>query len=474
MGTLNYPPLADFALHMKERCGLTHLVETGTFQGASTSWAAKHFDKVDTVDIRLDFMDQAIAACGDASNVVYHLGDSRTVLPKLVAEVTGPTLFWLDAHNASRLFGDGPDDCPVLDELYSILSSPFPHVVMIDDAHCFIPPLPHDPKEWPELWQIKASARRWSYVVGVAHDVIAVLPMECEEDLEKLKGRSLAVPAPTVARWRPSKNLLGFASGGIKVRATMMQGADLPPVQEAPEASARAITEIVQTEYGRLLVPRYDTNQTAALRGGYALSRADIQLLHDLTLQCPPGRVFVDIGANVGSFGFGMQDCCDRVLMFEPQRIIYNMLAGSIALNGWLNVFAYQMAVSDEAGHIPIPQFDYGKHCSFGSIEFGGHQVERLHQEPGDDPTQVEYVQTVRLDDFGIPRIDAMKIDVEGMELKVLAGAEMAIRACQPIILIEHGKTGKVALERALTDLGYSNIHDVGGDLLALPAGIAP
>ena len=474
MGTLNYPPLADFALHMKLRCGLMHLVETGTYQGASTSWAAEHFERVDTVDIRQDFLEQARTACADAPNITWHIGDSRSILPKLVAETSGPTLFWLDAHNASHLFGDGPDDCPVLDELYSVLSSPHPHVVMIDDAHCFIPPVPHDAAVWPEIWQIKASARRWGYSVCVAHDVIAVVPAECEDDLTVLSGRTLAVPAPQPIRWRPSANLASFGQGGFKVRATMTQGADLPPVQEAPEAGAGGITEIVLTEYGRMLVPRYDTNQTAALQGGYALSRSDIQLLRDLLCERAGPRVFVDIGANVGSFGFGLQGCCERVLMFEPQRIIYNMLAGSIALNGWLNVFAYQMAVSDEDGHIPVPQFDYGKTCSFGSIEFGGDQVERLHQEPGNDPTRVEYVQTIKLDDFALQRIDCMKIDVEGMELQVLRGARGTIRDCQPVILIEHGKTGKVALERALADLGYSNITDVGGDLLALPPGVAP
>ena len=64
-------------------------------------------------------------------------------------------------------------------------------------------------------------------------------------------------------------------------------------------------------------------------------------------------------------------------------------------------------------------------------------------------------VRTVNLDSFNFPRLDLIKIDVEGMELDVLAGAAKCIGANRPIMLVEVLKTRRRALRAWLEKLGY-------------------
>ena len=93
--------------------------------------------------------------------------------------------------------------------------------------------------------------------------------------------------------------------------------------------------ELVQTVYGVMIVPSYDMAQTPHLKNtGRALCHTEIEKLRGWLAHCPPNPVFLDIGANIGSFSFGVQDLCAEVHAFEPQPIIFNMMAGSVALNG--------------------------------------------------------------------------------------------------------------------------------------------
>ena len=391
----------------------------------------------------------------------------------MVSEYGTPMMFWLDAHNAGQLFGSNGDDCPLLEELEAVLSTRQPHGIMIDDAHCFMPPVPYDPDKWPEIWRIKALAARYGYITGVAHDCIAIVPPSMADELSKFVGQNLAsmIGLSAMPRRRFAANVGAFMAKKMPLKcvAHMVQGEPPPYI---PDLGCSEITEYLpDTQYGRMLVPAFDTNQTVALRGGWALAHSEIELLVGLIQHRPPGGVFVDIGANVGTFSFALQPFCSAIHAFEAQRLIFYMLCGSIALNGWNNVFCYNCCVSDKVDAVELPQFDYGKRGSFGSIEFGAQQLEDIGQPRLHDPKKVEYVPTCPLDQFTFPRLDMMKVDVEGQEGAVLKGAKGTIMLHRPIILIEHGKVGCVPLLRWLNDLGYTDIKEVGGDYLAIPEG---
>jgi FkbM family methyltransferase len=159
-----------------------------------------------------------------------------------------------------------------------------------------------------------------------------------------------------------------------------------------------------------------------------------------------PGQVVLDVGANIGAHTISLAKIvgpAGAVLAFEPQRVIYQMLCGNIALNALSNVFAYHLAVGSAAGTVLVPLPDYAVPGNYGGIALGGF-------------TSGEQVTVVALDSLELPRCDFIKIDVEGMEREVLAGAVRTIARFQPKLYVENDKAAlSPALIEYLLGLDY-------------------
>jgi FkbM family methyltransferase len=230
---------------------------------------------------------------------------------------------------------------------------------------------------------------------------------------------------------------------------------------------------VVPTVYGPMILHRFDDHQgTPGFRAGKAMAHREIRLLSRVLQSLGTDTVFVDIGANVGYFSIALAKVVGpmgKVHAFEPQRIIFNMLAGSVALNTLMNVYCYNMALGEHEGKVEIPQFDYFRSMSFGSIEFGPEQKEKLSQERGHDPARQEYVPLITLDHFEFSRIDVLKIDAEGMEMGIFHGGKETITRCRPVIFVEFLKSNKDSMRNYLIEMGYT-IADAGGfNYLAIP-----
>ena len=158
-----------------------------------------------------------------------------------------------------------------------------------------------------------------------------------------------------------------------------------------------------------------------------------------------PDSVVLDIGANFGSHTFHFATTCDegRVYAFEPQKQLFYMLCGSIALQNRNNIVPLNMAVGNSSCMIEVPQFDYRAPNNFGGVGLqDGHKGEAIMC------TKIDFMQ--------LTKVDFMKIDVEGMELDVLRGAETTIKKCLPVISVEADRPEKTAEVREfLESLGY-------------------
>jgi FkbM family methyltransferase len=239
---------------------------------------------------------------------------------------------------------------------------------------------------------------------------------------------------------------------------------------------------LAASNHGTMIVNRFDYRMTDADKGigvGFQLLEAGAfdPLEVELALQLIEARrrfhgagvVAIDCGANIGVHtvewatamtGWG------SVVAVEAQERIYYALAGNIAINNCFNAIAMNAAVSSEPGIMNIPVPDYFKPSSFGSLELKPRADSEFIGQPIDYGNTVP-VQKISIDALGLPRVDFIKIDIEGMELEALAGAAQTIERSRPIFLVESIKSGREALRAFLDERGYK-VADAGINLLAI------
>ncbi len=138
--------------------------------------------------------------------------------------------------------------------------------------------------------------------------------------------------------------------------------------------------------------------------------------------------VLVDIGANVGMGKvWAAKTRGVRVFAFEPESQNFALLNRNIFLNQLGDrIDAYCLAMSDVAG---LSQLHLSQFVAGGSCHSLGEQVDFKH-----DPMRPVYSQgcvSARLDDLVASGVvtepDHIKIDVDGFEPKVIAGARRII-----------------------------------------------
>jgi hypothetical protein len=116
-----------------EKFDLKVLVETGTYYGEMVAAMKNHFGRVYSIECVTELAARAKCKFERDEHVQIFCGDSRLVIPEVLALLKSPALFWLDAG----YYGWGgmrTDDQRLSVELEIILSHPYRHVILLDDA----------------------------------------------------------------------------------------------------------------------------------------------------------------------------------------------------------------------------------------------------------------------------------------------------------------------------------------------------
>ena len=160
-----------------------------------------------------------------------------------------------------------------------------------------------------------------------------------------------------------------------------------------------------------------------------------------------PGAIVVDVGANIGTHTVAFAKhvtMSGGVVAFEPQRLQFQLLCANVALNALVNVKCVNAAASDRRGEVLIPAIDPTQAANFGGIKSDGH-------------AEGERTETMRIDDLKMGQCNLIKIDVEGHEPKVLAGARKTITTLRPVLFVENNsQRGSRAVLTAIADLQYN------------------
>jgi FkbM family methyltransferase len=182
----------------------------------------------------------------------------------------------------------------------------------------------------------------------------------------------------------------------------------------------------------------------------------EIKLLRDLTAYLRKRSTdpisFYDIGANIGHHSMFMSPLVDQVLAFEPSADLVASIQDKIATNklGNVRVFPYALGSADgDAEYFP----GVGANPAAGS----------LHQSFPDVREDSYTVAVRRGDSFfdgkNLPKIDLLKLDVQGFEPQVVRGLQERIRRDRPAILSEmtdHSRAG-YGSEAAFREMFYQD-----------------
>jgi hypothetical protein len=116
-----------------EKFALKTLVETGTYYGEMVAAMKNHFDHIYSIEFVPELAERATRKFARYQHVRIFCGDSRLVMPDVLALLAGPALFWLDAGYYGWVGKQG-DQQRLSAEIEMILSHPYRHVILLDDA----------------------------------------------------------------------------------------------------------------------------------------------------------------------------------------------------------------------------------------------------------------------------------------------------------------------------------------------------
>ncbi|MEG0234073.1 MAG: FkbM family methyltransferase [Hafnia sp.] len=140
--------------------------------------------------------------------------------------------------------------------------------------------------------------------------------------------------------------------------------------------------------------------------------------------------IFLDVGANIGNHSLAVSNFADCVLSFEPVPFTYNLLSENIKINNIDNIQAYNVAFSDENKVTDI-LFNMSGNIGGSTLELPS----------GNNKYNTIKIKAVVGDEFlsskKIPKVDFIKIDVEGHELHTLDGLKNTIIKNRPFIQME-------------------------------------
>lgn len=204
------------------------------------------------------------------------------------------------------------------------------------------------------------------------------------------------------------------------------------------------------------------------------------------------GFTVVDVGANVGCHTLIMASLVGsqgKVIAVEPHPEIYKRLVKNIRLNRFENVDTFRCALSDFQG--------ISKLYSFEEFEEAFNEGRSSLLKPlKKKPKKYYKVEVTTLDDIimesNYNRLDLIKIDTEGHDIRVLRGGVNSIEKYRPHIIFEydahlwsHAGSNYHQVEKFFKDKDY-DLHIIKGgyilntkyrypeqdEILAVPHGV--
>lgn len=207
------------------------------------------------------------------------------------------------------------------------------------------------------------------------------------------------------------------------------------------------MTHLATTRYGTMECLVSDSVVSRSLLRYGEWAQSELDLIAGIVHQ---GCVVLDVGAFLGTHTLALASMVGpvgRVHSFEPREAIRAVLERNVHRNDLQTVTVHPCALGASTYSLVLPAIDTNSETNFGGLALKGDV---------DIGQPTETIRIERLDDLVSGPVDFIKIDAEGMEADVLAGAPSLLRTSKPVLMAECNdleQGGRVL--RACLDLGY-------------------
>ncbi len=166
---------------------------------------------------------------------------------------------------------------------------------------------------------------------------------------------------------------------------------------------------------------------------------------------CTKETNVLDIGAHTGTYALSLAPISNHVYAFEPQRLTFYALCGSVALSNYQNITCIQKGLGS-------PEQEGEQVLKIVSNDGGGSSLHAI-----DGILSEENIDVITLDSLNLSNIGFIKIDVEDNELDVFKGATETIKRCgYPKVIFESNSNNQELFNYLVSEFGY-NIITING-----------
>jgi FkbM family methyltransferase len=192
---------------------------------------------------------------------------------------------------------------------------------------------------------------------------------------------------------------------------------------------------------------------------------------------CNLDKIFLDIGAHTGTYAISLSKYSKHVIAFEPQKMSYYALCGSVALSNIENITCLNFGLGSQE-QVGITQLNIISTDGGGSSIFNNSnnkiiKKENIEIKTLDSLTHLQYPELqypeLQYPELQYPElynnIGFIKMDIEDNELECVKGAKKTLlRNNRPPILFESNINSptRIQLFEYITHLGYKIIPIAG------------
>jgi hypothetical protein len=156
-----------------DRFNISVFVETGTYMAYMIDAMKDRFRELYSIELSKTLYGRAVNKFTTRPNIHFLNGNSGIELPRLLAKLKQPCLFWLDGHYSGGVTAKADVETPIILELGAILDHAInEHVVLIDDARLF-----NGTNDYPTIDQLRTFLKKFpsDFLFEIEQDIIVII-----------------------------------------------------------------------------------------------------------------------------------------------------------------------------------------------------------------------------------------------------------------------------------------------------------